>query len=132
MTNSQIFKKAHQIARQTVAIVGNYMIAFSLALKSVYAALASTENRLINAGLRVWENYGKKRIYINGADDLMAAFPGLSINLYKTGNISSAYYKGEKISNNKAVKLAGYGMYFDCIADQWVNATSTAQEILDF
>ena len=39
MTNSEIFIKAHQMARQTVAIVGNYFIAFRLALKKVYAVL---------------------------------------------------------------------------------------------
>lgn len=36
MTNSNIFKAAHKIARNTVRIVGNYSIAFSLALKSIY------------------------------------------------------------------------------------------------
>ncbi len=35
MTNSETFKKAHGIAQDTVRIVGNYSIAFSLALKLV-------------------------------------------------------------------------------------------------
>lgn len=32
MNNSKLFKQAHKIARQTVAEVGNYQIAFKLAL----------------------------------------------------------------------------------------------------
>lgn len=36
MNKSQIFTKAHQIARKTVKIVGDYIIAFRLALKGVY------------------------------------------------------------------------------------------------
>ncbi|AUR92224.1 TMhelix containing protein [Vibrio phage 1.170.O._10N.261.52.C3] len=32
MTNSQKFQKAHKVARQTVSEVGNYQIAFKLAL----------------------------------------------------------------------------------------------------
>lgn len=39
MTNSQIFATAHKIAKNTVAAVGNYLIAFSFALKEVYASL---------------------------------------------------------------------------------------------
>lgn len=36
MNNSLIFKEAHTIARNTVATVGNYQIAFTLALRSLY------------------------------------------------------------------------------------------------
>lgn len=36
MTNSEIFKRAHAIAKATRAIVGDYRIAFSLALKDIY------------------------------------------------------------------------------------------------
>lgn len=39
MTNSQIFKNAHTIAKNTVKIIGSYVIAFSLALKEIYANL---------------------------------------------------------------------------------------------
>lgn len=40
MTKSEIFKAAHRMARGTVKAVGNYMIAFSLALKEVNDFLA--------------------------------------------------------------------------------------------
>ena len=35
MTNAQLFTEAHKIAKQTVAYVGDYRIAFSLALKEL-------------------------------------------------------------------------------------------------
>ena len=41
MTKSELFKKAHKIARNTVAIVGNYSIAFKLALISLYKEMAN-------------------------------------------------------------------------------------------
>ena len=40
MNKSEIFKTAHRMARGTVKAVGNYMIAFSLALKEVNDFLA--------------------------------------------------------------------------------------------
>lgn len=33
---SQLFKKAHKVARRTSKIVGNYMLAFKLALKALW------------------------------------------------------------------------------------------------
>ncbi len=125
MNTSKIFTKAHAIARKTVSIVGDYVIAFRFALKRVYM-----EAKLIKSGLNVWENYGKKRIYISDFDDMMKAFPSLSVSFYKTGNISSAYYAGEKISNGKANKLIPAGkMFYDCLEEKWVGATQTASDI---
>ena len=37
MNNSQLFKKAHKQARKTVSIVGDYQIAFTLALRELVA-----------------------------------------------------------------------------------------------
>lgn len=39
MSRSEIFKAAHKIAKATVAIVGDYIVAMSLALKEVYASM---------------------------------------------------------------------------------------------
>ncbi len=39
MKKSEIFIKAHASAKQTVRFVGDYRIAFSLALKSIYKEL---------------------------------------------------------------------------------------------
>jgi len=39
MTKSEMFKQAHATAKRTVAYVGNYSIAFSLALKATYKSI---------------------------------------------------------------------------------------------
>lgn len=65
MTNSELFTKAHKIARNTVKFVGNYMIAFSLALKEVYKMTVKTlEEKAIELGGNVWEKNGMRRVYI--------------------------------------------------------------------
>ena len=43
VTNKEIFNKAHEIARETVAAVGNYSIAFKLALKRVWVLAKASE-----------------------------------------------------------------------------------------
>ena len=52
MTKSALFTAAHKIAKQTVATVGNYMIAFSLALKSLYqdAKMETTTKKVSPSG----------------------------------------------------------------------------------
>ena len=67
MTKSELFTAAHKIAKQTVAKVGNYMIAFSLALKALYKDLmmAITPESMIEAGGNLWEKGSMKRIYLN-------------------------------------------------------------------
>lgn len=41
MTKSEMFKKAHKIARVTKEIAGSYRIAFACALKDLYAGLVT-------------------------------------------------------------------------------------------
>lgn len=43
MTNSEMFKKAHKIAREMAEAVGNYAIAFKVALKKVWAEQKARE-----------------------------------------------------------------------------------------
>lgn len=65
MNKSSIFKKAHQIAKSTVAIVGNYSIAFSIALKEIYSnKTESIADKVFAAGGKLWEKAGFKRIYM--------------------------------------------------------------------
>ena len=119
MNKSQIFTKAHQVARQTVEIVGDYIIAFRLALKEVYASLQGMQQKLESLGMAVWgAEFGKARIYINLED--MASVFGLVINQYKTGSISSASLNGEKISNSRAYKLLENKIYFDIAKQEFV------------
>lgn len=48
MTKSELFKRAHIIARMTVNAAGSYQIAFSCALKAVYAGEYSNFGKMIN------------------------------------------------------------------------------------
>lgn len=41
-----MFKKAHKIARETVKVVGNYSIAFKLALKQVWAVEKASKKEI--------------------------------------------------------------------------------------
>lgn len=50
-----------------------------------------------------WTKNDMDRIYFNNCTSLA----GLETTNYKTGNIASATYKGETISNSQAYKLAG-------------------------
>jgi len=120
MTKSEIFKKAHAIAKSTNAVVGCYQIAFSLALKSVYESLSQTmEDRLVELGMYVWEKGANRRIYIK-AHHYETVF-GLKVQHYKTGNIKSATLNGQEISNNKAYNLCSTASYFDCNTQQFVS-----------
>ena len=66
MNKSKLFTHAHQIARNTVAQVGNYMIALSLALKELYStAKKSAEQQLIDLGGKLWEKGSMRRVYLS-------------------------------------------------------------------
>ena len=113
MNKVELFKKAHKLAKEIAGKVGDYMVAMSIALKKVYATMkGSVQSKLESLGLSVWgEAFGKARIYIN--TEKMGEVFGLEINLYNTGNISSARLNGEKISNSRACKMIQNKIYFD-------------------
>lgn len=62
----------------------------------------SVETMVAIGGNR-WQRNGKDRVYIND----WAAFAGIETTRYNTGNISSASYQGEGVSNSQAGKLLG-------------------------
>ena len=56
----------------------------------------------------LWEKYNKRRLYLD-----FAKIINLEVDRYNTGNISSAYLEGEKISNSKASKYLEGTAYID-------------------
>ena len=59
--------------------------------------------KLVALGATRWSKYGKDRIYLkNIAKEL-----GLEFERYNTGNICSATFKGEVISNSKCGRMLG-------------------------
>ncbi|MEU0937549.1 helix-turn-helix domain-containing protein [Embleya sp. NPDC005971] len=62
----------------------------------------SVENMVAIGGSR-WTKAGKDRVYLND----WATYAGLETGRYNTGNIASASYQGERISNSQAYKILG-------------------------
>lgn len=58
-------------------------------------------------GFRRWTKGTMDRLYIN-AETL-----GLEVEFYKTGNVFSAYYRGEKISNKRGTEMKNSKTYID-------------------
>lgn len=72
----------------------------------------SVYNKIISMGGSRWTAGGNDRIYFNSAAEKII---GLSVERYKTGNISSATLNGERISNSRASKILAsiQGMYYN-------------------
>ncbi|MFF0597902.1 hypothetical protein [Streptomyces antibioticus] len=60
-----------------------------------------TAEMIVAIGGRRWQKNGMDRVYLND----WPAFAGLEISHYGTGNIASASYQGNGISNRQAYKL---------------------------
>ena len=58
-------------------------------------------------GFNRWQKYGKDRLYIN------AKSYGLECTYYKTGNIHTAYFNGESISNSDGYRLKSTKAFID-------------------
>ncbi len=58
---------------------------------------------MISEGATRWQKKGD-RLYLN---KLAAKAINLKLDYYKTGNISSAYLDGEKISNTRGARIVG-------------------------
>lgn len=121
MTKREIFIKAHQIAHNTVKFVGNYLIAFSFALKEVYQKMSNTtKDKLLAMGLNVWAKGDKERIYLKAWKFYDKV--GLKITKRPSGSISESTWDGEIISHSFAGRLIGElnNAYYDCKNDEWV------------
>lgn len=57
---------------------------------------------LIEAGANRWTKNGKDRVYLSKIGNELI---GLECSYYKSGNLSSAYLAGEKISNAEAQRV---------------------------
>lgn len=71
------------------------------ALKRPARKVEFTTDTMTAIGGNRWQKNGKDRVYINN----WAEFAGIETTRYNTGNIASAYYQGERISNSQAGKL---------------------------
>lgn len=79
------------------------------ARRTAKTAIAYTVETMTAIGGREWRAGDKHRVYINDWQN----FAGLEVSRYNTGNISSATYQDEGVSNSQAYKLLG------CIDKVW-------------
>lgn len=77
-------------------------------------------------GGKLWEAYGKRRMYFDPATLL-----GLRVTRYGTGNISSATRHGEKISNAAAREMIDAKAYIDLATMQCVVRGTWGDELRD-
>lgn len=83
--------------------------------------------KAVELGGREWTaRNGSVRIYING----WAERVGLEVSRYKTGNISSANYNGEHVSNKAAGELLSLRAYVDSTGLHVETTSGTGRYIL--
>ncbi|MFD6149440.1 helix-turn-helix domain-containing protein [Streptomyces sp. NPDC060243] len=75
-------------------------------------APAWTTETMVAIGGNRWQRAGHDRVYFNN----WAELAGIEVSRYNTGNISSAAYQDEGISNSQAYKL------LECIDKVWFDA----------
>lgn len=80
-----------------------YRIKLPTLLRRRPRTIAFTTEAMVAIGGNRWQRGDKDRVYLND----WATLAGLSVTRYGTGNISSASWQGEPISNSQAGKLLG-------------------------
>jgi hypothetical protein len=84
----------------------------ALGVRKPAKKVAFTVDTMTAIGGKRWTKNGHDRVYLNN----WAELAGLETSHYNTGNISSASWQGEAISNSQAYKLLG------CIDKVWFDA----------
>ena len=133
INRSNLFRRAHILAKQILGACSNYHAALSAALKQIWAVIKIETKAALEEALKVLpgtavksaealqdlKQYGKiwiggshKRLYLN------AKALGLKLDYYHTGNISHAWVDGETISNCEAYRITGAGAYIDMVSGE--------------
>jgi len=82
-------------------------------------------DKLIAAGGNRWQKNGMDRIYFK------ASQLGLDYSCYKTGNISSATFNGERISNSEANRMCAAKTYYNVVTNTVVSDNSALKAAVD-
>lgn len=121
---SELFKNAHKEAREIVDEVGDYMIAFKIALtvqwkKAKKIELSESQIfKLEEDGWSRWTNYGYDRLYFNPVKN-----GTLKLTYHNSGNIDTAKWNGEDISNGRAYRIQGMKCFIN-VNDASVKVTN--------
>lgn len=84
--------------------------------------------KMLRYGKR-WTKNDMDRIYFDAK--FVLEIMGYTWNNYKTGNISSAYFKGEKISNSKMYKVINDISYHKYFYDLKTNTWKDHQGVIE-
>lgn len=103
-----VFTKAHKMAKATVKAVGDYMIAFKIALKKVWKMAKVNVEKLEKKGWSRWTKAGYDRLYFNFDKSEYA-----DIDRYNSGHFCSVLIEGEKVSNSFARKMMTVKCFID-------------------
>ena len=97
------FKNAHEITKKIIRKGDSYKATFRLALSFAHSLVKkdakTVEDTLIEKGYCVWENYGKRRIYMN--------------NFIELANKFGIDFKKEKAYGINPKSFMKIGMYYD-------------------
>ena len=136
INRSNLFRRAHILAKQIVSSCSSYHAALGLALARVWKAMKEEMKKALAEALellpgtkvkdaealqdlkaygKVWVGGKHKRLYLN------AKALGLKCDYYHTGNISRAWVNGEDISNCEARRILGAGAYIDLVSGEVID-----------
>lgn len=100
MKQSIIFTKAHKIARNTVNFVGDYKIAFSIALKSIYKKIVRKMKIITEVTVTTDKGF-KARVFIKGNKLFIETPKGIAtVTGASIKSISAEFENGKKIKAN--------------------------------
>lgn len=111
---SKLFRNAHKEAHEIVSEVGDYMVAFKIALtdqwKAVRAMRLNEEQiaKLESDGWSRWTKGNFDRLYFNPDKNGV-----LELTYHKSGNIDSADWNGERVSNGEAYRIKSMKCWVD-------------------
>lgn len=75
--------------------------------KEIIKPVSERIDELVSLGFNRWTKGNFDRLYIN------ASLLGLVCHYYKSGNISSAWFNGDEISNSEAYRMRSAKTYID-------------------
>lgn len=128
-------KTAGKWVIDTVSLARRIAIGARRLARKATAFVLTADHCLALGGSR-WQRGDMDRIYFNN----WAAFAGLELSFYNTGNISGATWQGELVSNSQGHKLHDslHKLYFDVTDGKlygrfgWSESRiATQQEVLD-
>lgn len=127
INHSELFKNAHKEAKATVDEVGDYMIAFSLALKDQWKKAKTIElsdsqiESLERDGWSRWTKYGYDRLYFDPV-----ANGTIKLTYRKSGCLDATFWDGEETSHAIVGRVRQMKCFIDIRNAQQIKVTNYA------